>query len=142
MLRRPPRSTRTGTLFPYTTLFQSPILDAVGTRQVVAIVLTHAHTDHINAAGALADATGGPMLIHEDDRMLWEVVYPHRGPNGTLADGDTVTVAGASMRVLHTTGHSPGGSCLLTDHPGAHPGPVFGGETLFTGRTSGTGGAF
>src|SRR3546814_2333479 len=50
-----------------------PILDAVGTRQVVAIVLTHAHNDHINAAGALADATGGPMLIHEDDRMLWEV---------------------------------------------------------------------
>lgn len=119
-----------------------PILDAVGTRRVVAIVLTHAHNDHINAAGALADATGGPMLIHEDDRMLWEVVYPNRGPNGTLADGDTVTVAGESLRVLHTPGHSPGGICLLTDPDGANPGHLFGGDTLFNGGPGATGRSF
>ncbi len=119
-----------------------PILEAVGGRKVVAIVLTHAHNDHINAAGALADATGAPMLIHEDDRMLWEVVYPNRGPNGTLVDGDTVTVAGESLRVLHTPGHSPGGICLLTDPEGANPGHVFGGDTLFNGGPGATGRSF
>lgn len=119
-----------------------PILEAVGGRKVVAIVLTHAHNDHINAAGALADATGAPMLIHEDDRMLWEVVYPNRGPNGTLADGDAVTVAGESLRVLHTPGHSPGGICLLTDPEGANPGHVFGGDTLFNGGPGATGRSF
>ena len=119
-----------------------PILQAVGDRTVVAVVLTHGHNDHINAAAALADATGAPLLVHEADRMLWEVVYPDRAPDGTLTDGDAVTVAGESLRVLHTPGHSPGGICLLTDPDGANPGHVFGGDTLFNGGPGATGRSF
>ena len=52
------------------------ILDGVGDRRVQAIICTHGHNDHINAASDLADATGAPIWLHSDDTMLWEVVYP------------------------------------------------------------------
>ena len=43
-----------------------------------AIVLTHGHNDHINAAVPLRDAVDAPILLHDDDRMLWDVVWPGR----------------------------------------------------------------
>ena len=54
-----------------------PIVDAVGDRRVAAIVCTHGHNDHINAADDLARRTrGAPVLIHESDRNLWDAIYP------------------------------------------------------------------
>ena len=112
-----------------------PIVDAVGGRQVVAIVCTHGHNDHINAAVELAGATGAPIFLHPDDRMLWDVVHPGRAPERALADGDVVEVAGARLDVLHTPGHSPGGICLHL----AGGGVVFSGDTLFKGGPGATG---
>lgn len=116
----------------------APIVEAVGDRTVTAIVCTHGHNDHINAAADLAAATGAPILIHDADRMLWDDVYPDRAPDGTLADGDTVTVAGTDLSVLHTPGHSPGGVCLYDEVGGR----VFGGDTLFNGGPGATGRSF
>ena len=114
----------------------APIADAVGDRRVVAIVCTHGHNDHLNAAAALAARVGRPpVLLHPADRMLWDVVYPDDPPDGTLADGDRVPVAGTELTVLHTPGHSPGGICLH-DPPGAR---VFAGDTLFRGGPGATG---
>ncbi len=67
-----------------------PILDAVGGRRVRAIVCTHAHNDHINAAAELAESTDAPILLHPDDAMLWEVVYPDRRVDDTLSHGDRI----------------------------------------------------
>ena len=39
---------------------------------------THGHNDHINAALALAEATGAPMWLHPADTMLWDAVHPDR----------------------------------------------------------------
>lgn len=112
-----------------------PIADAVGDRTVQAIVCTHGHNDHINAADALAQATGGaPVLLHPADEMLWDAVHPDRKPDAALADGAELEVAGARLRVVHTPGHSPGGVCLLG--PEGH---VFGGDTLFKGGPGATG---
>lgn len=112
-----------------------PIADAVGDRTVQAIVCTHGHNDHINAADALARATGGaPVLLHPADEMLWNAVHPDRKPDAALADGAELEVAGARLRVVHTPGHSPGGVCLLG--PEGH---VFGGDTLFKGGPGATG---
>ena len=114
-----------------------PIVAAVAGRTVVAIVCTHGHNDHVNAALDLADVVGASVALHPDDRMLWDVVHPDRAPDRALADGDVVRVAGVDLTVLHTPGHSPGGVCL---HDGGTT--LFSGDTLFAGGPGATGRSF
>jgi glyoxylase-like metal-dependent hydrolase (beta-lactamase superfamily II) len=111
------------------------IAAAVGDRRLTAIVSTHAHDDHIDAAAELADRTGAPILLHPDDRVLWRMTYPDREPDRALADGDELTVAGTTLRVLHTPGHAPGAVCLYAPELGT----VFTGDTLFNGGPGATG---
>ncbi|MFV0317104.1 MAG: MBL fold metallo-hydrolase [Microthrixaceae bacterium] len=115
-----------------------PILDGIAGREVVGIVCTHAHNDHINAAAELAEATDSPIWLHPDDTMLWEVVYPDRRVDASLGDHQRMEVAGAELEVLHTPGHSPGGVCL---HLPADQ-IVFSGDTLFNGGPGATGRSF
>ena len=51
------------------------ILEVVAGRTVKAIVCTHAHDDHVRVAPALRVATGAPILLHPDDRPLWELTH-------------------------------------------------------------------
>ncbi|MGI5233116.1 MBL fold metallo-hydrolase [Actinoallomurus iriomotensis] len=111
------------------------IAAAVGDRRLTAIVSTHAHDDHIDAAAELADRTGAPILLHPDDMVLWRMTYPDRDPDRALADGDELTVAGTTLRVLHTPGHAPGAVCLYAPDLGT----VFTGDTLFNGGPGATG---
>jgi glyoxylase-like metal-dependent hydrolase (beta-lactamase superfamily II) len=111
------------------------IAEAVGDRRLTAIVSTHAHDDHIDAAAELADRTGAPILLHPDDQVLWHMTYPDREPDRALADGDELTVAGTTLRVLHTPGHAPGAVCLYAPELGT----VFTGDTLFNGGPGATG---
>ena len=113
------------------------ILEAVAGRRVVAVMCTHAHDDHIGAAGALADVTGAPVLLHPADRMLWDVVHPDREP-APLADGQRLGLAGLELEVVHTPGHSPGGVCLHVPALGV----LLSGDTLFRGGPGATGRSF
>ncbi|MFF5219312.1 MBL fold metallo-hydrolase [Micromonospora sp. NPDC000442] len=111
------------------------ILEVVAGRRVTAIVATHAHDDHVRVAPRLARATGAPVLLHPADRVLWDMVHPDKPPGGTLADGQTITVGGTTLTVLHTPGHSPGACCLHAPELGV----VFTGDTLFAGGPGATG---
>ena len=111
---------------------------AVGNRRVNAILCTHGHNDHIDAAPALADLTGAPIWLHPADAALWGMAHPVRQPDAELHAGQVITVAGIDLQVLHTPGHSPGAVCFYAPALGV----VFSGDTLFAGGPGATGRSF
>ncbi|WP_405711071.1 MULTISPECIES: MBL fold metallo-hydrolase [unclassified Streptomyces] len=111
---------------------------ALNGRTLRAIVCTHAHNDHIDAAPALAEATGAPVLLHPDDLPLWKQTHPDRLPDGELTDGQELEIAGTALKVLHTPGHAPGAVCLYAPEMST----VFTGDTLFQGGPGATGRSF
>lgn len=110
----------------------------VGRRTVRAIVCTHAHDDHVNAAPRLAELTGAPILLHPADFFLWQQTHPGRLPDEDLTDGQVLTIAGVELHVLHTPGHAPGAVCLYAPQMGV----LFSGDTLFRGGPGATGRSF
>jgi glyoxylase-like metal-dependent hydrolase (beta-lactamase superfamily II) len=111
------------------------IMAVVGDRKVKAIVCTHAHDDHVRVAPALRERTVAPILLHPDDRPLWELTHPDELWDVDLADGTTIEVGGVTLTVLHTPGHAPGAVCLHAPELGS----VFTGDTLFQGGPGATG---
>ena len=106
--------------------------------QLVRIVNTHGHFDHIGANRTLVDATGAELLIHGLDLPLLQKAQTHAQvyglrtepspvPDRLLSDGDTVACGELSCQVIHLPGHSPGGIALLC---GGH---LFAGDVLFAG---------
>ena len=114
------------------------ILAVVDGRNVKAILCTHAHDDHVRVAPELRERTGAPVLLHPDDRPLWELTHPDYLWDADLADGQSLTIGGASVSVLHTPGHAPGAVCLYVHDLGC----VFTGDTLFQGGPGATGRSF
>jgi glyoxylase-like metal-dependent hydrolase (beta-lactamase superfamily II) len=111
------------------------ILAAVGDRRVVAVVCTHGHNDHVNAAVEVAAAADAEIALHPADQVLWAQEYDDLVPDLELAEGGSFEVAGTRLSVLHTPGHSPGSVSLYAESLGA----VFSGDTLFAGGPGATG---
>lgn len=125
-------------------------LAEVGGR-VTAIVNTHGHWDHIGANGALKEATGAQLLIHEADApwlgVAWsastsgiQLPHPVKSPaaDRLLSGEEELPLGRWRIRVIHTPGHSPGGISLYL------PGHLLSGDTLFAesvGRTDLPGGS-
>ena len=70
------------------------ILAVVGDRKVKAILCTHAHDDHVRVAPALREEVVAPIMLHPDDRPLWELTHTDQLWDVDLADGVEIEVGG------------------------------------------------
>ena len=118
----------------------------LGGRACQAIVLTHAHWDHVGAACGLREITGAPVIASVVDAPFVDgtgkLDPSHRrfAPcpvDRAVEDGDLLQIGALSWRVLLTPGHTPGSMCLFLDAAGtANPEGMpllVAGDTLFAG---------
>lgn len=118
--------------------------------KVTAILITHAHIDHIGGAAKLKARTGAPVYLNLNDQDLYDaldlqarwigVAPPERTEiDQPLRDGDTIESGGMKLEVRHTPGHTQGSVCLLAPSENL----LIAGDTLFrdsVGRTDLPGG--
>jgi len=111
--------------------------------RIEALIHTHAHLDHILAAGAIHEQTGASILLHKEDLFLWDslerqcamfgVPYtPVPAPTGWLEH--ELELAALNGTCIHTPGHTPGSSCF---HFAADE-LLIAGDTLFLGSVGRT----
>lgn len=109
-----------------------------------AILLTHGHFDHMMAADAVRSMYGIPVLALEEEKNLLE--NPGYNLSGSwaapcslqadrwLKDQEILELAGFTIRVLHTPGHTQGSCCYYLEEEGV----LFSGDTLFAGSVGRT----
>jgi glyoxylase-like metal-dependent hydrolase (beta-lactamase superfamily II) len=104
------------------------ILGEIGGLRVTGILQTHGHPDHVQALPALVEALACPVYAHPGDASRMPVA------TRPLSGGVGLGVGAASIRVLHTPGHTPGSLCFVLR------GFLFSGDTLFPGGPGSTDG--
>ena len=109
-----------------------------------AILLTHAHLDHVTGCSRAKAALGVPIWLHRDDLFLYDGVVEQARMFGLTAtaqpaidvfygDGADPSFGNYVVEVRHTPGHCPGGVCLAIGRKGTSERELFVGDTLFQG---------
>ncbi len=116
----------------------------------VKLLHTHAHFDHVMGTAEVAAATGAEVMLHRDDRWLYDRTLmqidafggfrrpdgqpwrPPPPPTRELAGDEALSFGRREARALHTPGHTPGSTCFYVD-PGADVPLLLAGDTLFAG---------
>lgn len=116
------------------------MLDSLGIDKLKYIYLTHCHGDHFGGIRELKEQKGGKILIHRDDA---EGLYKPEisltyyigmddiklEADSRVDEGDIIHLGNMQFKVIHTPGHTKGGTCLYCEKEGM----LFSGDTLFKG---------
>jgi glyoxylase-like metal-dependent hydrolase (beta-lactamase superfamily II) len=117
---------------------------------VKAIVVTHAHIDHVAGAQELKEKTGAPVYLNANDQELLSVLdiqaqwigVPAPGKievDTNASDGTSLSLGGSDFHVMHTPGHTQGSISIFIPQQNM----LIAGDTLFRdsiGRTDLPGG--
>ena len=111
--------------------------------EVVHILLTHAHIDHVTGVGLVKEALDAPVYLHRDDLPLYEhtveqgqmfgFTVQQPPPIDVFYGPSPIHFGDYEVRVHHTPGHCPGGVCLQVGKKGEAGTHLFVGDTLFAG---------
>lgn len=110
----------------------------------LAILLTHAHVDHVSGVARAKRRLHVPVHLHRDDLFLYDQAVSHGRlfgltveappPVDVFYDGKgPIAFGDYDVHVHHTPGHCPGGVCLQVGRRGTEGRDLFVGDTLFSG---------
>ncbi len=116
------------------------MLDTLGIDKLKYIYLTHCHGDHFGAILEVKAKKGGKVLIHRDDaeglyNPAISLTYYigmddiELEADSRVDEGDIIHLGNLEFKVIHTPGHTKGGTCLYCKEEGL----LFSGDTLFKG---------
>ena len=108
--------------------------------EIEAVLLTHAHLDHIEGLATVRNVTPAPIWLHPGDRPLYDTVLqqaamfgvrmsPPPDPDEELAHGQVLEMAGARWEVRHAPGHAPGHVVFWSEADGV----CLAGDVIFAG---------
>jgi len=110
--------------------------------KIAGIIHTHAHLDHILAAGEIHQLTGAPIWLNRSDRFLWDTLElqcrmwgipysPVPDPDHWIEDEQDLECGGCC---IHTPGHTPGSTSFYFEDSSL----LIAGDTLFQGSVGRT----
>lgn len=102
------------------------IVKALDGLEVLAVMVTHGHSDHVGGVDGFLEKTDAPFLAPAADAALI-AKHVSAEPTRLLSDGDRLQFGSLHFKVLATPGHTPGSCCYYA------PGILFPGDTLFAG---------